>query len=68
MKEDRCLVRLEELTGELETLMKQNEVLKTENHSLKKVIISLKDENKEYREKLNKCGLALEACGGTNGD
>lgn len=44
---DRCLAVLEEL--ELE-----NEILKKENISLKQVLINMKDENKEYRDKVDR--------------
>lgn len=43
MSQDRCLVRLEELTLE-------NEILLKENESLKKVLVNIKNENKEYRD------------------
>lgn len=68
MSEKSCLARLAELTGELELLMMDNEVLKKENKDLKMVLVSLKDENKDYRDRLNKCGIALEVCGGTHGE
>lgn len=57
---NRCLARLEELTLENELQQRENEILRTENRSLKQVVKNQANENKRYRDTITKLNAALE--------